>query len=877
MSADYDLYCAADPYYYDHPENASTHGEDVFSALRRNPHPEGWIRVDTEEWVNFSPEDFDFPLQGWKVHVSAHIGNADVITTRVWDYCLRERVAFKLTPGPGRFRNKNVKYAPRVASGKLFTLYPADEAALHRVLTELGEELRGEQGPYILSDVRWGDGPLYTRYGAFAKRLVDDGNGRGQICIENPDGVLEPDPRGVVFTVPEWVTLPEFLRPHVDRHSSPVLDDFPYEVKDAIHFSNGGGVYKAVERATGRTVVLKEGRPFAGLDGHDQDAVTRLRGERDMLRHLEGIPQVPDLVDYRTLGEHEFLVQEYVGGTPLYSALAKRNPLTHGSRVARELGDYRSWALDVWERVRDAVRAVHERGVVFGDLHPNNVMVGEDGRVRLIDWEAAAFERERRRPPVGNPGFMAPPDRHGFEIDTYALALLKIALFAPVTSLVQLAPDKMRHVARRACEIYQLEADTFAAELDLLTGRTSTGPSAVPSATSGAGRVRAPASVDDLAPVADSWSDVCADIAQGILASATPHRDDRLFPGDIAQFARPYAGLGFAHGAAGVLWALHRTRGIRFPEGEQWLRERALGERADALAGFYGGDHGIAYALWDLGYRDDAVTLLDRTFARGEERLPVDLESGLAGIGLNWLHFHTECGDDSYLQRALRIAEQLRARVPDSSDAWSSFRSPGGALRGPSGPALLFIRLYEVTREKAFLDAAAEAIRRDLAKCRTDEHGALLLKDEYRLLPYFGIGSAGTGMVISRYLDHGEDAELQAAHTSAISAMNSRFSVFPGLFEGHAGLVMASVAMRGAVSEDGAAELAAAVGALNWHVLRDGGRRVFPGNQLLRLSADLATGSAGVLLALYSAGQALTSSGPGTSLPFFSTEEFGEI
>ncbi|WP_083926659.1 class III lanthionine synthetase LanKC [Nocardiopsis valliformis] len=874
MSAEYDLYCAADPYHYDHPENVSAHDDDLFAVLRQNPRPKGWIRVDAEEWVNFSPEVFDFPLQGWKVHVSAHLGNAESVTTRVWEYCLRERLAFKVVPGPGRFRNKNVKYAPRVASGKLFTLYPADETVLHRVLTELGEELRGEEGPYILSDVRWGDGPLYTRYGAFAKRLVDDGNGRGQICIETPEGALEPDPRGVVFTVPEWVALPEFLRPHVDRYRSPVLDDFPYEVKDAIHFSNSGGVYKAVERATGRTVVLKEGRPFAGLDGHDQDAVTRLRRERDMLRHLEGVPQVPALIDYLTLDGHEFLVQEYVDGIPLYSALAKRNPLTHGPRVAREMGDYRYWALGVWERVQDALREVHERGVVFGDLHPNNVMVGEDGQITLIDWEAAAFERQRRRPPMGNPGFMAPPDLRGSDIDIYALALLKIALFAPVTSLIQLAPDKMRHVARRACEVYRLEADTFTAELDFLAGKTSAEPPAVPAE---AGRVSAPADIDDLAPVADSWSHVCADIAQGILTSATPHRADRLFPGDIAQFGLPYAGLGFAHGAAGVLWALHRTQGIRFTEGEQWFRERALAERADATAGFYGGDHGIAYALWDLGYRDEAVALLDRTFARGEERLPVDLESGLAGIGLNWLHFHAECGDDAFLQRALRIAEQLRARTPDRSDAWSSFRSPGGALRGPSGPALLFIRLYEATREHAFLDVAAEAIRRDLAKCETDEYGALLLKDEYRLLPYFGIGSAGTGMVINRYLDHVEDTELQVDRAAAASAVNSRFSVFPGLFEGHAGLIMASAAMYGAASETRAAELVAAVDALNWHVLRDGDQRVFPGNQLLRLSTDLATGSAGVLLALHSAERALTSSGPGISLPFFSAEEFRKI
>jgi serine/threonine protein kinase len=872
MSAEYDLYCMADPYYYDHLENASINDEDVFTALRNDPHPEGWLRVDTEEWVNFSPEEFDFPLQGWKVHVSAQLGNAESVATRVWDYCLREKVAFKLTPGPGRFRNKNVKYAPRAASGKLFTLYPADEAQLHRVLTELGEELHGEEGPYILSDVRWGDGPLYTRYGAFAKRLVDDGTGRGRIGIENPEGALEPDPRGAVFTVPEWVVLPEFLRPHVDRHRSPVLDDFPYEIKDAIHFSNGGGVYEAVERATGRTVVLKEGRPFAGLDGHDQDAVTRLRRERDMLRHLEGIPQVPDLVDYRTLGEHEFLVQEYVDGTPLYSALARRNPLTHRPKGEQDVGDYARWALGLWKQVREAVRAVREAGVVFGDLHPNNVMVDAHDRVTLIDWEAAFFASERIRPSMGNPGFMAPPDRHGFDIDTYSLALLKIALFAPVTSLAQLAPDKMGHVARLACEIYQLEEDTFTAELDTLAEKAPAESSAVVSAS----RVRAPGAIDDLAPVSDSWSHLSDDIARGILRSATPERSDRLFPGDIAQFSSPHAGLGFSYGAAGVLWSLHRTQGIRFSAGEEWLRERALTKREGAPAGFYTGDHGIAHTLWELGYRDEAVDLLERTYSKGEEQLPTSLESGLAGIALNWLYFHNRCGDDVYLQRALRIAERLVQRAKEDSDDRSTLLSPGGALRGPSGIALLFIRLHEVTGDYVHLDTAVEAIRLDLAKCRTDEHDALLLKDEYRLLPYFAIGSAGIGMVLDSYLDHVDDEELQASRAAIVTAMRSRFSVFPGIFDGHAGLLLALSTMRGTHHQGHGSELVTAVSALNWQVLRDGDHRVFPGNQLMRLSSDLATGSAGVLLAVHSAEQALTSPASGTGLPFFSAEEFSK-
>lgn len=866
MLAEYDLYCTADPHYYDLPENSPSSRKESFTVLQNSPDPEGWIRSDNGEWVSFIPDDGKIPLQGWKVHVSSRTENADKVVSRVWDYCMREKIAFKITASPEKFWNKNTKYAERTASGKLVTIYPSGEAQLHKVLVELGEELRGEEGPYILSDVRWEDGPLYTRYGAFAKRLSDDGSGNGRISIENPSGDLEPDPRNVVFTVPEWVTVPSFLQPHIDRHRKPVLDEFPYTVEEAVHFSNGGGVYRAVDRRTGLTVILKEGRPHAGLDSDGNDAVARLRWERDVLRHLSALPQVPAVVDYHTIGEHEFLVQEYIDGTPLHSEGAKRNPLTRRLFPdRRELRKYSQWALRTWEQVAQAVRRVHEHGVVFGDLHPNNVLVTDSGEVALIDWEAASFERDDRLPPMGNPGFMAPSDRRGFEIDEYALALLKLALFAPITSLTRLSPAKMRHVAELICATYMLDTRTFADALDIVCPEGE------------ALSVReGPYTVDEMGAQHGSWTSLRCELAEGILDSATPERDDRLFPGDIEQFKSPYGGLGFAYGAAGVLWTLHRTLGIRFPEGERWLRDRAMADRDGAPRGFCDGDHGIAHSLWELGYGDEAVELLERAHRKGEDKISIGVEKGLSGIGLNWLHFFTECGTDTYLQRAIRTADALRKRLADADHvAWSSSDSPGGVLRGHSGAALFFTRMYEVTGERSYLETAAEALHRDLDKCTTDEHGALLLKDGFRTLPYLASGSAGIGLALRRYLTHVDDSDLRTRCEAIADAVSTAFCLFPGLFDGRSGLIVAAAGLYDPDDPASQTRIRAQVHGLNWHVLLKDGRRVFPGNQLLKLSCDLATGSSGVLLALHAADQLANASEAIESFPFFSSGHTG--
>ncbi|WP_151484603.1 class III lanthionine synthetase LanKC N-terminal domain-containing protein [Streptomyces albicerus] len=111
---------------------------------------------------------------------------------------------------------RNSKYAARGYSGKFATLCPADETELRRILEELDHLLGGEPGPYILSDLRWNEGPLYVRYGGSASRhRVDE------------YGALVPDRRGPAFQPLEWVTLPEFLLPHLDARNAATPNDLP--------------------------------------------------------------------------------------------------------------------------------------------------------------------------------------------------------------------------------------------------------------------------------------------------------------------------------------------------------------------------------------------------------------------------------------------------------------------------------------------------------------------------------------------------------------------------------------------------------------------------------------------------------------------------
>ena len=258
-----------------------------------------------------------------------------------------------------------------------------------------------------------------------------------------------PDKREPTFSVPDWVKIPACLRSSIAARKAGDPSQFPYRVTSSLHFSNGGGVYLADPKAGGDQVVLKEARPHAGLDRAQIDAVARLRREHEVLDALAGVPGVPRAFEHFTVWEHHYLAMEYMPGTSLGNWLARNYPLTRRDTTEADLTAYAARALAVLARVEETIEAIHARGFVFGDLHALNILIDEDdeSRVSLIDFEMASDVESGERPALGAPGFRAPADRTGFEIDEHALAALRLWIFLPLSALLELAPAKLRGIA----------------------------------------------------------------------------------------------------------------------------------------------------------------------------------------------------------------------------------------------------------------------------------------------------------------------------------------------------------------------------------------------------------------------------------------------
>ncbi|MGC5333368.1 class III lanthionine synthetase LanKC [Micromonospora sp. DT62] len=830
MDERYDSYCAADRLFYDSLGSAVE--QPTFAAAQR-PVPEGWRSEPLDDWLIYAPKGGTLPQQGWKIHVSATLDNAERVLDAVWDYCVPRALSFKFLRGPRTLLLRNSKYASRAASGKFVTVYPRDDAELELVCKELDELLAGEPGPYILSDLRYGAGPVHVRYGGFAARYCHSPDGQVVPAIEDETGTLVPDRRDPVFHVPSWVTLPDFLGPHLAARNATSTNEVPYRIEKVIHFSNGGGLYVGRDVRTDDQLVLKEARPHAGLDADGADAVARLAREADALRRLADLPQVPRVHDEFALGEHRFLALEFIEGRPLNKVLVDRYPLIDADATDADRADYTRWALDVHRQVEEVVRAIHDRGLVYGDLHLFNVMVRPDDRIALVDFEVAAPIDGHRRPGLRNQGFAAPRDRTGPAVDRYALACLRLALFLPLTQLVRLGPDKAAHLA-------DVIAAHFPVPRELLDDAVREITGAAPADAGGA-----PDLTVDVEPAHRDR------LARAILASATPDRDDRLFPGDIEQFRS--GGLNLAHGAAGVLYALHVSGAGRWPEHEQWLVRHATAPASGTRCGFYDGLHGVAYALEALGRRQDALDVLDICLRQPLDGLDHSLSGGLAGIALNLAELAGRTGETALRDAAWRAAERVVDQLADDPGPdISGGRNPyAGLLRGRTGPALLLVRLHELTGEQSLLDHAATALRQDLRRCVVRPDGALEVNEGWRTMPYLGQGSVGIGLVLDEYLRHRADERFAEASAGVRRAARSPFYAQSGLFAGRAGII----AYLAAYPDDPGLcrERDAQVARLAWHALphRDG--TAFPGEQLLRLSMDLGTGTAGVLLALAAA------------------------
>jgi formylglycine-generating enzyme required for sulfatase activity len=183
-----------------------------------------------------------------------------------------------------------------------------------------------------------------------------------------------------------------------------------YQVRRPLGRGGMGQVYLARDVVLGRSVALKivglaRGSPLSTEQFlHEARAIARLNH--------------PNIVQLYDFGEYKggfYLALEYIEGDTL------RERVRLGTMALDEV-------LRHARAIADGLSHAHDHGVFHCDLKPSNVMVGKDGRVRVVDFGIARTGENATSTQSGTPDWMAPEQWLGMpatdRVDSWALGIV---------------------------------------------------------------------------------------------------------------------------------------------------------------------------------------------------------------------------------------------------------------------------------------------------------------------------------------------------------------------------------------------------------------------------------------------------------------------
>ncbi|GGR20162.1 class III lanthionine synthetase LanKC [Deinococcus ruber] len=836
---------------------------DEFLSVVQPLLPTNWELIRAKPWFTARARHHDLPDQGWKIHVSSTLADAPEVLRRTVQVCTARDVSFKFALDPTALMVLNSKGWSRAQCGKFITIYPTTTEAFTALLDELYGVLKEFEGPFVLSDRRFRDARcLYYRYGGITGKTILTQDGQRSAVLTTPDGHLIPDMRETEWVLPDWVESPVA---HDEEDEGDELLNGRYLVESALSFSVNGGVYLALDTHTDDLVVLKEARPHTSPDLNGDDAVARLQREYRLLTLLNGSSVFPEAIDCFQEWEHHFLVEAYIPGMHLGRFTTSYNPLLTNTGTPDTRERFTRQLLKLWHTLACGVAEVHRRGVVIGDLSTTNVIVvdADAGDLRLIDLDGGWHEGSDRPGLLRTRGFTSPQKAArkpaGREDDLYALGAVLLASIFPNTALAELQPGHARTLLLTLGQALPLPAALH----DLILALLADDPAARPSAAETAERIGAQLLAPLVVPQETATlPDLTAErVLSYLLASADVQRRDRLFPPDPrGYFSHP---LNVAYGAAGVAHVLHAT-GTDVPaEIRAWLLSHTV-RPEQVPPGLYIGSAGIAWVFQELGWNDLALRLLDQAHAHPLRFAQHDIYTGAAGYGLACLHLYRRLGRQTELDHALAAGEALLAsseRTPEGR-RWTdaSGKATDGYATGVSGVALFLLLLSRATGQQRFLSAGLEA----MAYCTSQLYPlgeALGVQrgdtDRTVVTHYWLNGSAGVASVFLRYWRATGDSSFLNTARRLLRDVQRQYTLFPGLFQGLAGLGDSLLDAYDLIGEPAYLEGARQVReGLRLSALPRPSGLAFPGEQLFRLSSDLGTGSAGVALFLHRLEQA---------------------
>ena len=213
-----------------------------------------------------------------------------------------------------------------------------------------------------------------------------------------------------------------------------------YEVQGILGRGGMGVVYKAFDPAIHRQVAIKTITKSAMDASELQYAIARFRHEAQAVGRLTH-PRIAAIFDYGEDNDIAYIVMELVNGKSLYEHLQNkaRFELAEIGEIVRQLLDGLGYA--------------HAQGVVHRDVKPSNILINDDGRIKISDFGIAHLDSSSLTQVgeiMGSPGYMSPEQFTGDEpdarTDIYAVGVIAYELLASRKPFIGSNVEIMRQV-----------------------------------------------------------------------------------------------------------------------------------------------------------------------------------------------------------------------------------------------------------------------------------------------------------------------------------------------------------------------------------------------------------------------------------------------
>src|SRR6202166_1214027 len=172
----------------------------------------------------------------------------------------------------------------------------------------------------------------------------------------------------------------------------------------------------------------------------DEGFLERFRREASSAASLSHATIV-NVYDRGEWGDTYYIAMEYLDGRSLDSIVREEAPLAPER------------AIEITEQVLRAARFAHRRGVVHRDLKPHNVIIDEEGRIKVTDFgiaRAGASEITQTGSIMGTARYLSPEQAQGHTVsprsDLYAIGIM---LYELLTGTVPFEGDSVVAIALR--------------------------------------------------------------------------------------------------------------------------------------------------------------------------------------------------------------------------------------------------------------------------------------------------------------------------------------------------------------------------------------------------------------------------------------------